>query len=142
VIDYAHTPDALASALASLRRHCAQKLWVVFGCGGDRDRGKRAEMGAIAARLADCVVLTDDNPRNEDGDSIITDILEGIERGDIRVMRNRREAIRYALDGATPPDMVLIAGKGHEATQEIQGVKYPFNDRKVVEDILQEIKRV
>lgn len=136
VIDFAHTPDAMASVLASVRRHCPGALWLVFGCGGDRDRGKRAEMGRVAAQLADRVVLTDDNPRSEEGDVIINDILQGIDRTDIEIIRNRRAAIGHALETAGRADVVLIAGKGHESTQEIQGIKHPFNDREVAEDIL------
>ena len=140
VIDFAHTPDALACVLSSLRHHCRGKLWLVFGCGGDRDRGKRAEMGGIARLLADVIVLTDDNPRTEDGDCIITDILKGIAGKDVTLIRNRRDAIRHALESAALEDLVLIAGKGHENTQEIQGRKYPFNDREVVEEVLKEIR--
>lgn len=139
VIDFAHTPDALASVLNSLRRHCRGRLWVVFGCGGDRDRGKRAEMGAIASQLADVIILTDDNPRTEDGDCIIADILKGIEGRDAILIRNRRDAIWHALESAALDDLVLIAGKGHENTQEIQGRKYAFNDREVVENSLNTI---
>lgn len=139
VIDFAHTPDALASVLASVRRHCAGQLCLVFGCGGDRDRGKRAEMGRIAGQLADRVVLTDDNPRSEEGDDIIDDILQGMERTDIEIIRDRRAAIGHALETAGTADVVLIAGKGHESTQEIQGTKYPFNDREVAEGILNTI---
>ncbi|HYE35822.1 UDP-N-acetylmuramoyl-L-alanyl-D-glutamate--2,6-diaminopimelate ligase [Methylocaldum sp.] len=132
VVDYAHTPDALASVLRSLRRHCEGKLWVVFGCGGDRDRGKRPQMGAIAETLADGVVLTDDNPRSEDGDEIIRDILSGCRRDDIVTIRDRHDAIAWALERTGVGDVVLVAGKGHENTQEIQGQKYPFSDRDVV----------
>ena len=142
VIDYAHTPDALLGALNSMRQHGAGKLWLVFGCGGDRDRGKRAEMGKIADRLADVIVLTDDNPRSENGDQIIEDILLGIDRQDIMIIRSRREAINYALESADAADMVLIAGKGHETTQEIQGNKYPFSDREAVESILGKLASV
>ncbi len=136
VVDYAHTPDALHKALASLRRHCRGLLWVVFGCGGDRDRGKRPQMGAIAAALADRVVLTDDNPRSEDGDAIIRDILEGCERKDATVMRDRRQAIAWALERLGEDDVLLVAGKGHEDTQDIGGVKHPFSDRAVVRQLL------
>lgn len=139
VVDYAHTPDALSSVLTTLRRHCAGRLWAVFGCGGDRDRGKRPEMGAIAAALADAVVLTDDNPRSEDGDAIIRDIRAGCQRGDLAIIRDRREAIRFALERAAPDDLVLVAGKGHESTQEIQGQKYPFSDHAVVQEILAQL---
>ena len=136
VVDYAHTPDALEKALASLKLHCSGHLWVVFGCGGDRDRGKRPQMGAIAERLADHLVLTDDNPRSEDGDTIIAEIMAGCKRQDIIVERDRRLAIAYALEHLGPDDVLLVAGKGHEDTQEINGVKYPFNDREVVVQLL------
>ena len=140
VVDYAHTPDALESVLLSLRRHSSGRLWVVFGCGGDRDRGKRPEMGAIAERLADVVVLTDDNPRSEDGDEIIKGILEGCRRDDVATIRDRRDAIRWALERAEAEDIVLIAGKGHETTQEVQGSKYPFSDRAVVREALESLE--
>lgn len=136
VVDYAHTPDALDSVLGSLRRHCSGQLWVVFGCGGDRDRGKRPEMGAIAEKRADVVVLTDDNPRSESGDDIIRDIRSGCSRDDLVTIRDRRDAISFALERAGVGDLVLIAGKGHESTQEIQGRKYPFSDRRIVRDLL------
>lgn len=136
IVDYAHTPDALEKALAAAREHCAGKLWVVFGCGGDRDAGKRSEMGAIASRLADVVIITDDNPRSEDGDAIAAMILEGCSpaarAGDrITVCRDRREAIEMALAQAGPTDLVLIAGKGHETTQTVGGQVLPFNDAVV-----------
>ena len=136
LVDYAHTPDALHSVLSSLRSHCGGRLWVVFGCGGDRDRGKRPEMGAIAEKLADKVVVTDDNPRSEDGDAIVREILAGCTRDDLATIRDRRAALEFALERAGPDDLVLIAGKGHEATQEIQGQKYPFSDRQVVTEVL------
>jgi UDP-N-acetylmuramoyl-L-alanyl-D-glutamate--2,6-diaminopimelate ligase len=140
VIDYAHTPDAMRSVLTSLRRHCDGELWIVFGCGGDRDRGKRAAMGSVADNLADHLVITDDNPRTEDPDRIIDDILKGITHRDAIVLRDRGIAIRHALRSAKPGDLVLVAGKGHETTQEIQGVKHPFNDRDVVKGILWELQ--
>jgi UDP-N-acetylmuramoyl-L-alanyl-D-glutamate--2,6-diaminopimelate ligase len=140
VIDYAHTPNALASVLESMRKHCAGKLWAVFGCGGDRDRGKRPQMGAVADRLADRLVITDDNPRSEDPEGIICNILEGISRQDATIIRDRREAIRFALENSGPDDLVLIAGKGHENTQEIDGVKHSFSDRKVVNEILSQLQ--
>jgi UDP-N-acetylmuramoyl-L-alanyl-D-glutamate--2,6-diaminopimelate ligase len=139
VVDYAHTPDALGSVLRSLRRHCGGRLWAIFGCGGDRDRGKRPEMGAIAADIADVVVLTDDNPRSEDGDAIIHDILEGCGGCRPIIRRDRREAIRYALENAAPGDLVLVAGKGHETTQEVKGIKTPFSDRETVRDLLKQL---
>jgi len=136
VVDYAHTPDALHKALASLRRHCRGVLSVVFGCGGDRDRGKRPQMGVVAETWADRVVLTDDNPRSEDGDAIISDILDGCVRQDATVIRDRRLAIRWALERLGPDDVLLVAGKGHEDSQDIGGEKHPFSDRLVVRQLL------
>jgi UDP-N-acetylmuramoyl-L-alanyl-D-glutamate--2,6-diaminopimelate ligase len=132
VVDYAHTPDALDKALTVLRRHCTGRLWVVFGCGGERDRGKRAQMGAVAARHADAIVLTDDNPRGEDGDAIVADILTGLGGTAVEVIRDRRAAIQHALHAAHAGDVVLIAGKGHEDYQIVGGERRPFSDRAVV----------
>lgn len=137
VVDYAHTPDALEKALVSLRRHCRGRLWTVFGCGGDRDSGKRPQMGAIAERLADRVIVTDDNPRSESGDAIVQDILAGCRGEDIVVQRDRRQAIAYALERAMPEDVVLVAGKGHEDYQEINGVKLHFSDRETLLEYFQ-----
>jgi UDP-N-acetylmuramoyl-L-alanyl-D-glutamate--2,6-diaminopimelate ligase len=129
VIDYAHTPDALAKALAAIRAHFEGDIWCVFGCGGDRDRGKRAAMGQAAATLADHVILTDDNPRSEDSGAIIDDIASGIGPGvDMRIEPNRSKAIRLALQSAKSDEVVLIAGKGHEAYQLVDGVQRPFSD--------------
>jgi UDP-N-acetylmuramoyl-L-alanyl-D-glutamate--2,6-diaminopimelate ligase len=136
VVDYAHTPDALDKALAVLRRHCSGKLSVVFGCGGDRDRGKRPEMGAIAARRADHVVLTDDNPRNEDGARIIADIQAGMSDFPVAVIRDRRTAIAQTLAGATANDVVLVAGKGHEEYQIVGNERHYFSDQKVAREVL------
>lgn len=136
IVDYAHTPDALAKALLAAREHCHGELWVVFGCGGDRDAGKRPEMGAVAARLADRVVVTDDNPRSEDGEAIAAAIVAGcpagsLDSGRIEVCRDRREAIERVLSRARPGDLVLIAGKGHESTQIVGSEVLPFNDAEV-----------
>jgi len=136
IIDYAHTPDAMAKALAATREHCAGKLWVVFGCGGDRDAGKRPQMGDIASRLADRVIITDDNPRSENGDAIVEMVLAGcvpaaVASGKVSVCRDRRVAIESALAQATDGDIVLIAGKGHESTQTIGSEIHPFNDATV-----------
>ncbi len=137
VIDYAHTPDALEQALASLRAHTAGALTCVFGCGGERDRGKRPQMAAIAERLADRVIVTDDNPRNEDGDVIVADIVEGFaDATSVTVQRDRAAAIAQALASAGPDDVVLVAGKGHEPYQEIAGVRHPFDDTAVSRDLL------
>jgi len=136
-VDFAHTPDALEKALASLKQHKPQKLWLVFGCGGNRDQGKRALMGAVAQQWADNIVLTDDNPRLEDGQVIISDILTGCQTDKVTVMRDRATAIAYAIKQAALGDCVLIAGKGHETYQEICGVQTPFSDQAVVQQVLQ-----
>jgi UDP-N-acetylmuramoyl-L-alanyl-D-glutamate--2,6-diaminopimelate ligase len=131
VVDYAHTPDALAKALAVLRQHCAGRLIVVFGCGGDRDKGKRPQMGTIAKRLADVVVITDDNPRGESAQSIVAEILAGAGAA-ATVIHDRAAAIEHAVSIANPDDVVLIAGKGHEDYQIIGDEKRPFSDQRVV----------
>jgi UDP-N-acetylmuramoyl-L-alanyl-D-glutamate--2,6-diaminopimelate ligase len=139
VVDYAHTPDALEQTLASLREHFngrrpvagsrPGRLHCVFGCGGERDAGKRPQMAAIAETLADTVIVTDDNPRGEDGDAIVADILAGFARpSSVVVQRDRARAIRDAIDGAGAGDIVLIAGKGHERYQEISGRRLDFDD--------------
>lgn len=138
VVDYAHTPDALEQALASLRAHASARLFCVFGCGGERDTGKRAEMAAVAERLADVVLVTDDNPRNEDGDAIVADILAGFTgKRAVAVERDRRTAIVRAIGEAGPEDIVLVAGKGHEPYQEVNGVRHPFDDTAVARDALE-----
>jgi UDP-N-acetylmuramoyl-L-alanyl-D-glutamate--2,6-diaminopimelate ligase len=132
VVDYAHTPDALQQALASLREHTPGRLTCVFGCGGERDTGKRPLMAAIAQAGADRVIVTDDNPRGEDGDRIVADIVAGFSHArDVTVERDRAKAIASALHGAGGGDVVLIAGKGHEPYQEVAGVKHPFDDLQV-----------
>jgi UDP-N-acetylmuramoyl-L-alanyl-D-glutamate--2,6-diaminopimelate ligase len=136
VVDYAHTPDALEKILSALREHTRGKLWCVFGCGGDRDRGKRPVMGEIAERLADVVVLTDDNPRHESGDTIISDIVGGM-RATPQVIRDRRVATITAIEGAGAGDVVLIAGKGHEDYQQVGGERLPYSDRDTVRALLE-----
>ena len=138
VVDYAHTPDALEQALASLREHPPGRLTCVFGCGGERDRGKRPQMAAIAERGADRVIVTDDNPRGEDGDAIIAEIMTGFASpAAASVERDRRRAIALALAGTNAGDVVLIAGKGHEAYQEVAGVRHPFDDLQVATALLE-----
>jgi UDP-N-acetylmuramoyl-L-alanyl-D-glutamate--2,6-diaminopimelate ligase len=137
VIDYAHTPDALEKALSTLRDTMSdeQKLFCVMGCGGNRDAGKRPLMGAVAARLANHVILTSDNPRLESVDAILDDIAAGIS-GAYERIADRAQAIGYAIAHAKPQDVVLIAGKGHEQYQDIAGQKFEFSDRAVAETCL------
>jgi UDP-N-acetylmuramoyl-L-alanyl-D-glutamate--2,6-diaminopimelate ligase len=138
VIDYAHTPDALEQALTSLRAHTGGELICVFGAGGERDQGKRPQMGAIAEKLADRVIVTDDNPRGENGDQIVAQILAGLHQcNHARVMRDRDAAIRTAICESRPGDVVLIAGKGHEPYQEIGGIKHAFDDAVVARKALE-----
>jgi UDP-N-acetylmuramoyl-L-alanyl-D-glutamate--2,6-diaminopimelate ligase len=130
VVDYAHTPDALAKALGALREHCSGALWCVFGCGGDRDPGKRSLMGAIADDLADEIIVTDDNPRSEDPEAITGAIVSGIKSRAARVIHDRGEAIAAALTAARGGDVVLIAGKGHEDYQIYGDTRRNFSDRR------------
>ena len=127
LVDYAHTPDALRAVLAAVRPHVRGELWCVFGCGGDRDPGKRPLMGEVAAALADHVVVTSDNPRSEKAGEIIAQIMQGAGNG-TRAVENRAEAIALAIAAAREGDCVLIAGKGHEDYQEIAGERHPFCD--------------
>lgn len=128
VVDYAHSPAALALALQACRDLCTGRLFVVFGCGGDRDAGKRPQMGRVASEGADVVVLTSDNPRSEDPQRILDDVLQGVdEPGYVDV--DRAAAIRWAVHQSTAGDVVLVAGKGHETYQEVNGVRHDFDDR-------------
>jgi UDP-N-acetylmuramoyl-L-alanyl-D-glutamate--2,6-diaminopimelate ligase len=142
LIDYAHTPDALAKALHAARSHCRGRLWCVFGCGGERDRGKRAEMGRIAAELADEIIVTDDNPRREDPEQIVAPIIEAITAAGAaartRVIHDRAQAIGRALSDAAVADVVLVAGKGHEDHQIIGSTRRKFSDAAVVRQVLAE----
>ncbi len=138
-VDYAHSPDALEKALRALREHASGPLSVVFGCGGNRDTGKRPLMGAVASRLADRVIVTDDNPRLEDPAAIRAEVLaaapDAIDIGD------RREAIAAGIEGAGKHGIVLIAGKGHEDGQDVAGVKHPFHDETVIRSLIGEVQR-
>ena len=137
VVDYAHTPDALEKALSTLRPLTSGRLICVFGCGGGRDKGKRPLMGAVAARLADQTVVTSDNPRHEEPEAILADILAGMPAGQ-PVEVDRARAIAQAIRSAGPGDVVLIAGKGHEDYQDIQGIRRPFSDLAEAEHALKE----
>lgn len=138
VVDYAHTPDALEQTLIAVRHHCQGQLWVVFGCGGDRDKGKRPLMGAIAERLADQLIITADNPRTEDVMAICQDIAAGCSAGRYQLILERKTAIRTALTQAKAGDLVLIAGKGHEDYQIIGHEVLPYDERAFVRQLVTE----
>jgi UDP-N-acetylmuramoyl-L-alanyl-D-glutamate--2,6-diaminopimelate ligase len=144
VIDYAHTPDALEKVLTAMRPSVRNgcELICVFGAGGDRDRDKRPKMGAAAAQGADLVIVTSDNPRSEDPEAIVAEILAGVEGGDeVEVEPDRRAAIALAFERATERDTVVIAGKGHEQGQEFEaGRKLPFDDREVAREELRRLR--
>ena len=137
-LDYAHTPDALENVIKTVREIAKGRIVTLFGCGGDRDNSKRATMGEIAGKLSDFLVVTSDNPRTEDPEKIIDMIMEGVKRTDCDyvVITNRREAIEYAIKNAHEHDIIILAGKGHEDYQEINGEKHPFDEKVIVEEIL------
>ena len=137
VVDYAHTPDALEQVLKSLRAQTKGQLICVFGCGGDRDSGKRPLMGKVSSDLADQVIVTSDNPRSESPEVIIQAVMQGVKQNAISI-ENRADAIGYAIKNACAGDVILLAGKGHENYQEIAGVKYPFSDVEIAQQMLQE----
>ncbi|MDQ4008961.1 MAG: UDP-N-acetylmuramoyl-L-alanyl-D-glutamate--2,6-diaminopimelate ligase, partial [Actinomycetota bacterium] len=146
VVDYAHKPDAVTAVLSALREVTPGRVITVIGAGGDRDRGKRPLMGAAAARLSDVLVVTDDNPRNEDPAAIRAELLDGahdvadVERAELHEVGDRRTAIHRAIAMARPGDCVLVAGKGHEQGQEVAGVVHPFDDRAVALDALAQVR--
>jgi UDP-N-acetylmuramoyl-L-alanyl-D-glutamate--2,6-diaminopimelate ligase len=143
IVDYAHTPDSLENVLVAARELVAGgRLIVVVGCGGDRDRGKRPQMGAIAGSRADVAVITSDNPRSEDPEAIIAEILSGMDgcRAERHVDADRRAAIAHAIESAGPGDVVVLAGKGHEQGQEREGVVTPFDDRAVAREIVEGLR--
>ena len=137
VIDFAHTEQALRACLTTSREHTRGKLWCIFGCGGDRDQGKRKGMGRAAEELADRLIITDDNPRTEPAENIVAEIIEGLREPDRAcVVHNRQAAIEYALTQAAADDLVVIAGKGHELEQIVGHQRFPFSDRHVVQRFL------
>lgn len=140
IVDYAHTPDALRQVLLAAREHVAGKVVCVFGCGGDRDRGKRPEMASIAEGLADHIIVTDDNPRTEDGDAIVAEIIAGLETPDaVIVERDRAKAIHLAVRAATRGDVVVLAGKGHEDYQVVGNERRYFSDRETAQLALEAV---
>jgi UDP-N-acetylmuramyl tripeptide synthase len=134
IVDYAHTPDALRNALVALRQHTSKRLICVFGAGGERDIGKRKIMGQVADELADLCLITDDNPRNENPKRIRDQILEGCPNGESIACRG--EAIKLGISKLQSGDLLLVAGKGHESTQEMNGQKLKFSDVEVVKDLM------
>ncbi len=143
ILDYSHSPDALENILKTVREFTRGRVIALFGCGGDRDQGKRPIMGEIGGRLADYCILTSDNPRTEDPFAILASVEKGIKRTQTpyTVIENRREAIRHALEMAAEGDVIVLAGKGHETYQEINGVKRPFDEKIVVAELLKEIEK-
>ncbi len=139
LVDYAHKPDAVEAVLTSLRGRTQGRLVVVIGAGGDRDTGKRPLMGEVAGRLADVVVVTDDNPRSEEPAAIRAELLAGTERGtaEVHEVGDRGEAIRFAVSISRPGDCLVVAGKGHETGQEVSGTVHPFDDRTALREALE-----
>ncbi len=141
VVDYAHTPAALTHVLTALREHCEGELWCVFGCGGDRDKGKRPLMARAVERCADHIIVTDDNPRSEDPQGIVNDILAGFSTPGVeQVLHDRGEAITQAISRTRRGDVVLVAGKGHEAVQIVGAEPRPFSDRGLVRELVGELQ--
>ena len=137
IVDYAHTPDGLQKAIAAAREHTRGKLYVVCGCGGDRDNGKRPAMGKIATSLADRVIFTNDNPRTEDPVRIMNQIIEGADCNNYQIEYDRKQAIIKAVTSSSNSDLVLIAGKGHEDYQIIGNVKHHFSDQEIVREVIE-----
>jgi len=140
VVDYAHTDDALKKTLCCLRELTKKELWVVFGCGGNRDQSKRQRMGEVAEKFADKVILTNDNPRTEDANKIIVDIQKGMKKNIEKVFVERTAAVNFAISNAKPGDVVLLAGKGHEAYQEVNRVFYDYDDRIEAQKVIAELE--
>ena len=141
MIDYAHSPESLQNILQATKSYTRGRVISVFGCGGDRDSGKRPIMGEISGKIADYTIITSDNPRTEDPQKIVDQIEEGIKKtkGKYEVVVDRVEAIEHAIKMANKRDIIILAGKGHEPYQEINGVKHPFDERIIVRDIVEKI---
>ena len=144
MIDYAHTPDSLKSILETAKTYTIGRVICVFGCGGDRDKNKRPQMGEISGRLADYTIITSDNPRTEEPEEIIKEIETGIKKtnGKYECITDRREAMKKAISMANKKDIVIFAGKGHEIYQEIEKQKYPFDERIITKEILEELENM
>ena len=144
IIDYAHNAMSLESLLSTLREYQPKRLVCLFGCGGNRAKSRRYEMGEVSSKMADLTVITSDNPRFEEPQDIINDILIGVKRGqgDYITIIDRKEAIRYCLENALDGDVIVLAGKGHENYQEIKGVKYPMDERDLIQEIISESKEM
>jgi UDP-N-acetylmuramoyl-L-alanyl-D-glutamate--2,6-diaminopimelate ligase len=144
MIDYAHNAMALESLLTTLKAYSPKRLVCLFGCGGNRAKSRRYEMGEVSGRLADLTVITSDNPRFEEPLDIIADIKTGIEKtkGSYVEIPDRKEAIRYVIQNAEPGDLIVLAGKGHEDYQEIKGVKHPMDERVLIAEVVEELKLV
>ena len=141
MVDYAHSPESLQNILQATKSYTRGRVISVFGCGGDRDSGKRPIMGEISGKIADYTIITSDNPRTEDPQKIVDQIEEGIKKtkGKYEVVVDRVEAIERAIKMANNRDIIILAGKGHEPYQEINGVKHPFDERIIVRDIVEKI---
>ena len=143
MIDYAHSPESLQNILQAVKSYTRGKVISVFGCGGDRDSTKRPIMGEISGRIADLTIITSDNPRTEDPEKIVEQIEEGIKKtkGNYKVIVDRTEAIKEAIKVATKRDIIVLAGKGHEPYQEINGVKHPYDERIIVNELIEELDK-
>lgn len=141
MIDYAHSPESLENILSAVKEYTPGRVISVFGCGGDRDAGKRPIMGEISGRIADYTIITSDNPRTEEPEKIVKQIEEGIKKtnGKYECIVDRREAIKKAIEIANKRDLIVLAGKGHEPYQEINGKTYPFDERIIVREIIEEM---
>ena len=143
MIDYAHTSESLENILRAVKSYTKGKVICVFGCGGNRDKQKRPIMGEISGRIADETIITSDNPRDEKPEEIISEIENGIKKtkGKYKIIVDRTKAIKSAIKRATKNDIIVLAGKGHETYQEIKGKKYPYDERKVIKEIFEELEK-